>query len=222
MIYFSIKRNISLTVFAALLAALAQFDTVPAAQAAEKSPVGVVELLTGSAKVIRQDAEKFELIAVHSPIFRKDIIKTDPGSRIRLKFNDGSRVSLGADSTMKITKFVYSEKSNKRRSILTIPEGIFRVIVSKIMPDSRVEVQTATAVSAVRGTDWIGEATPSSTAIFVAEGVVSVRSGNRDIKGEIILEQGEGTSVMLDKELTPKKKWGQAKVSDFVSRTSVK
>lgn len=200
---------------------LLQLGISPVGHASEQNAVAVVDALRGTVRVIRANADKFEPIAVNSPIFRQDIIKTEPKSKVRLKFRDDSLVSLGADSTMKVSKFIFSTEQKKRSSFFTIPEGIFRIVVKKFMPNSRVEVQTATAVSAVRGTDWLGLASPWATAIFVARGVVSVKSGNRDIGGEVILEKGEGTWAKLDKSLTSKEMWDQAMVDVFVNRTSL-
>lgn len=192
-----------------------------ALQASERVSVGVIDALKGDAQIIRAGAETMETAQINAPVYRHDIIQTGANSKIRLKFADESLVSIGANGTLKISKYVYSAERNERSSFFTIPEGIFRVVVSKFMPNSQFEVQTATAVSAVRGTDWMGLASPSSTAIFVSRGAVLVKSGNQNINGEVILTQGEGTAVALDEPLAPKKKWGQAKVSDFQARTSV-
>ena len=194
---------------------------ISSAQASPNAPVGTVAALKGTASVIRDGAEVMKPVLLNSPIYQRDIFKTGENSKIKLKFLDDSMVSLGANTTMRVSKYVYSPKQKKRSAFITIPEGIFRMVVSKFLPNSRFEVQTATAVSAVRGTDWMGFASESSTSIFVANGTVSIKSGNKGIEGELILTEGEGTVVKLDEVLSFKKKWGQAKVSDYVGRTTI-
>ena len=189
------------------------------AQAGE--PIAVVAALQGQAIVVQRGSETAKPLSVDSPIFQQDIVQTAAKSRIKLVFVDDTVLTLGEQSTLKISEYVYNPERSERSSLLTLSEGIFRAIVRKLLPSSKFEMRTMTTVSAVRGTDWMGEATLNVTAIVVLEGVVAVSSANPEVEGEVVLRQGDGISIRLDEAPAFKKKWGQIRIRSFRNRTSI-
>ena len=184
-------------------------------------PVAVVAALQGRAIVVQRGSETAKPLSVNAPIFQQDIVQTAAESRIKLVFVDDTVLTLGEQSTLKVTEYVYSPERSERSSLLTLSEGIFRAIVRKLLPGSKFEVRTMTTVAAVRGTDWMGEATQNVTAMVVLEGAVAISSANPEVEGEVVLRQGDGISIRLDEAPAFKKKWSQIRIRSFKNRTSV-
>ena len=53
-----------------------------------------------------------------------------------------------------LTKFVYAP-GQSRKSLLTVVQGVFKLVISKVLPRSTFEVHTTNTVAAVRGTEWL-------------------------------------------------------------------
>jgi FecR protein len=71
---------------------------------------------------------------------------------------------------MTLSKFIYAPQQQTHEGIINMARGILRAVTRKLLPQTTIEVRTATAVAAVRGTQWLGEVTPEATAITVIEG----------------------------------------------------
>jgi len=201
------------------LAGLAIVLAFGAAEAAE--PVGRVDAVEGRADLIKPGGDTAERLAVGAALFLQDIIRTDDDAKARLLFKDGTQVTVGPGSTLKITNYVYSEERQERSALITVPEGIFRAVVSLFVPDSRFEVQTATAVASVQGTEWMTESNLDTTDIVVLDGAVAVTSVDRDIAGEVVLRAGEGTEVRAGAAPSPPRTWGQPRVNALADRTTL-
>ncbi|MBL27575.1 MAG: hypothetical protein CMM50_08520 [Rhodospirillaceae bacterium] len=203
----------------ALLALFFGVGLTTASFAAEA--VGHIESLSGEAVIIRPGADAAEPAVVGTPVHQQDIVRSEAGGKVKIRFEDDTVVTVGESSTLKITEFVYAPKEKKRRALLTVPEGIFRTVVNLFVPDSRFEVQTATAVASVQGTEWITEAGLDATSLGVVKGKVLVGSSDRTIEETVVLLQGEGTEVRAGVAPTPKRTWPQTRVKSFSDRTAL-
>jgi len=155
------------------------------------------------------------------PVFEGDVIVTEDESRVSLRFADGSRISLGEDSELAITRFLYDAAADTRGGTLTMTEGALRATVEKLVPDSIFEFQTNTTVASVRATDWMVEATAAETAVVTLRGAVAVRSTSPAIAGELVLEPGEGVTMPAGAPLPPKKRWAQPRIDKLIQRTAL-
>jgi len=106
-----------------------------------------------------------------------------------------------------------------RKALLRLIAGIVRIRLPSDRPWNRFDVVTPTAIASVRSTDWIIEAARDTSAVFCAQGSVTVR--NRSIGGEVVLEPGFGTDVARSAPPTPVKRWGQKRVDSAVARTAL-
>jgi hypothetical protein len=106
-----------------------------------------------------------------------DVIKTGPGARLRLRFIDGSILSLGENTTLSIDIFSIDAANHSRTVQLTMPNGIVDTSAAK-SGESQFDyaIKTTTAYSAVRGTKWIVQQAPASTAVYVLSGTVEFGS----------------------------------------------
>jgi hypothetical protein len=183
--------------------------------------IGRVDALVGTCVVIRFGQSGAAALAVGTEVYEGDRIRTQAGARLKLEFVDGTVVQLGESTDLVLDWFLYAPDVNTQSALLRVSSGIFRVILDLVLPRAAFEVQTATAVATVRGTDWITEATPEATAIVALDGQVAVRNIQPPIAGEVVLGPGEGTTVTADAAPTAVTVWGDARRNQFIERTTV-
>ncbi len=198
-------KKIQLALCMALFSGLFSGNPVLADQAGRVS-VGGVEKLRHKAEAIHADS--IRPLAVDSDVFLRDLLKTALDSRLEVRFEDGSRVTLGENAELIVDEFVYVQKQ-ERTMTLSAVKGALRFIGSKTRSFSRGEAKVITplATLGVRGTDfWLGPI-DGETGVLVLEGKVVVESR----LGLVSLGPGEGTMIGDDGALSPAKTWGDAK-----------
>jgi hypothetical protein len=194
--------------------------SAPAA-AQTPSSIGTVDALTGDCTVVRFGESAASALTVGAALHEGDRIRTAQGARLRLAFADGSVVQLGERTDLVLDWFLHAPDAGTQNVLLRVSFGIFRVILQLVLPRAAFEVQTATAVASVRGTDWIAEASAEATAIVALEGDVAIRNVEPALPGEVVLGTGEGTTVTADAPPTAPTVWGDARRNDFIERTTV-
>jgi len=121
-----------------------------------------------------------------------DIVTTKQNGRLRMVLSDGSLLTIGTGSTLKIAWY----QPRPRQTQIELTSGHMRARVVKLsQPGSSWTVQTPTAEAAVAGTDFIVEAQPNATTVFCVEGLTSVRNIDPAIPGQVILYAGQFTTV---------------------------
>jgi len=185
--------------------------TAPAVGA--QDAVGQVARLEGDALVTRAGVETADPLEPDTPLYLQDRIQTLEGSRIELRFEDGTAAFLGPNSTLHITEFVLSAKGKRDSAVLGLITGIFRAIVSQVLPGAPFEVRTRQVVAAVRGTDWMGEAQDDTFSVVVLDGAVAVQRAG----AEVVLRPGEGVDARPGEPLR-KKRWGQGRIDRMRER----
>jgi hypothetical protein len=183
--------------------------------------IGTVDALVGDCTVIRFGGSGARALAVGAALYEGDRIRTGAGARLRLAFVDDTVVQLGESTDLALDWFLHAPDANTQNVLLRVSSGIFRVILELVLPRAAFEVQTATAVATVRGTDWITEATPEATAIVALDGEVAIRNLQPALPGEVVLGPGEGTTVTADAPPTAPTVWGDARRNQFIERTTV-
>lgn len=199
------------------LLVLGVFFNLSAVASENAEAVGHVTRLAGEAQVTR--AGTATSLQVGALVYPHDRIQTRSGSKLELRFADGTVVTLGPETSLRVTKFVYAAASGHRSAILDFISGALRAVVSKLLPDSFFEVHTQQAVAAVRGTQWMEEITGSDTAVVTLEGEVWVRRVHPGTPPELLLTPGEGVDVKPGASFH-KKRWGQKRVDALRKRTT--
>lgn len=196
----------------ALLAILLVLSWPAAAQNAE--PVARVAALAGQAVAAPPDAGRARTLAAGAPLHEGDSVSTGPHSRLKIAFEDGSVLQLGADTTLTIALFAGPREG--RSVLLDAPRGVFRAIVEKLSPGARFEVRANTAVASVRGTDFMAEVKDGAAGVFVLDGIVTVAGPG----GFVTLREGEGTDVPSGAPPRPVVRWGQARIDRLLAATA--
>jgi hypothetical protein len=203
-----------------LALALALLCALPALAQGARA-IGSVGALVGQCLVTGHGETRARPLSAGAEVYEGDRIHTGAGARLRLELIDGSVVQLGEQTDLVLDWFLHSPALGSQNVLLRVSAGIFRAIVELALPRSAFEVQTATAVASVRGTDWIAEATADAMAIVALDGRVAVRNVRPGIAGEVILGPGEGTTVEADAPPGAVSVWGDARRNSFIDRTTV-
>ena len=179
------------------------------AAGAERPAVGTVDRLQGDAKAVYGDDSR--RLRVRVAVRQDDLLVVAAGSRLRIELLDGTVLNLGANAELLLDEFVYQPTQGVGAMTLRALRGAVEFIGGLIgrTPEAEVNVVLPVAILGVRGTRFWGGVIDDNYAVFVAEGVVSVR--NRG--GAVVLGPGEGTTLYdVQQAPTPPKQWGQAKI----------
>jgi hypothetical protein len=150
---------------------------------------GVIATLDGTVEIGRAGA--WAPAVIGSTVEVGDTIRTGKPGRVRLSFRDDSVVNVGDDSQLVIDESVFDPDAGEARSVLDLLNGKVRAIVSEHYkePSASYEIRTVTAVSGVRGTDFIMVHDPATqrTQVVGVSGLVDVNgSVARDRFGVVV------------------------------------
>lgn len=191
------------------------------AHAQAPRPVGTVAALIGQASVIRFGAASPAPLAAGMPLFEGDRVRTAEQGRVRIRLVDDSTLQLGEATSLTLGWVLHAPALESRSVVLSVSIGIIRAVVDTIFPRSSFEVETQTAITSVRGTEFIAEAEPDTTGVIALDGSVTVRNADPGIGGAVTLEPGEGTDVAADAPPTDPARWGEARRDDVIARTAM-
>ncbi len=116
--------------------------------------VGSVKAAQGTSVVHRGP----DALAIHEGmhLLVNDVIKTSADARLGIIFQDGTRISVGPGTELKIDRFVYEPADGKFGLLLRLTRGVLAYISGKIAqfsPES-VSVQTPVGIVGLRGTHF--------------------------------------------------------------------
>jgi hypothetical protein len=185
------------TALALSLAFLATVAAVPA-HAAE---AGKVVSLEGTVEIGRGGA--FARANVGSTVDAGDTIRTGNPGRARVLFADDSVVNLGDGSTLVIDETVYDPSKGAGTTLMHLLGGKVRALVSEYYSGGQASytIETTTAVSGVRGTEFVVaiDAATERTDVLGLGGTVEVHSPI-DRKGHgVMIHRNELTEVAKGK-----------------------
>lgn len=186
-----------------------------------QEPIGHVALLQGQVTAQRPGEVQPRSLQPGSPVFAEDTIQTQASAKVQMLLIDATELSLGERATMTLSQLVFAPERHTHRGVVSIAQGIFRAVTKTVLPQTRFEIRTGTAVAAVRGTQWLGEVTPESTAIVVIQGEVAVSHSDPSISGTTSLSRGLGSEVHGRTPPTPAKKWAEARVFTLLRATAL-
>jgi len=160
-------------------------------------------------------------LAQGSQVFVGDEIRTGPGARLLILFDDESKLTIGQNARIAIDQFVYAA-SGKSNQALTIVVGVFRFVSGQIGKASPRDVAFSTPVATIgiRGTVFLGGELTIGMPVGqphygfqIDEGVIEVISPG----GSVVLDEaGEGTFLPLNRVAapTPVRQWTAAEAAE--------
>ena len=177
--------------------------------------IGRVNEVAGNAKLER----KGRLINVGTDVLlcKGDKFITDSSSVIKIKFRDGSLITVGKDSEFTVAEYkIFLNKPNV--ALFELTKGAFRAVTGFITHrPHRYEVKTAVATIGVRGTDFWGGygLTENGLDVVMLSGKGVYVKNNQGETTELDAA-GLGTTVLVGSAPSQPIKWDAEKVAKAV------
>jgi len=121
-----------------------------------------------------------------------EMLETLQKSGMLVKFNDGSKLTLGANSKVMVDNFVYVPGDANSKALISIPAGALRYVTGK-MPKGQTTIDTPTATMVLRGTNVKVSTDGTNTLLVVDEGSVSVH--NKLTGQDTVVEEGDSIQI---------------------------
>lgn len=184
---------------------------------AAAEPVGQVVRMQGQVTKAAGTGATVAL-APGSPVAAGDTVVTAEGAKVDLRFVDGSLLTVGPSSRVEIARYLPAANGGQGEALLSLLAGVVKLIVSDGGRWNRFAVGTETAIASVRGTDWLVDAAPGKTGVFVLQG--SVQVAGRVSGRSVTLGPGQGTDVTASAAPTLPKVWGAARRDAALARVT--
>ena len=115
---------------------------------------GSVKRITGEA-VLRRGADRMP-VKEGMHILPHDVLETGAGSSLGLILQDGTRVAMGANTSLEIDTFLYEPSAGKLQMLLRLVRGVMVYVSGKMAQFSpgSVKVETPVGVLGLRGTEF--------------------------------------------------------------------
>lgn len=154
--------------------------------------VGEISVVSGKVSVIRAQSE---LIATNGfKLEQKDEIKSGEDGKAQVLFKDGTAVTIGKNSTLKVEEFIFDEESKKGEAKIGMTNGVFKAItgqIGKINPEN-MKLNTKTATIGIRGTQILALVDEKAEKIACTEGAIYV-----DVSGyKVNVDAGQITTIL--------------------------
>ncbi len=158
---------------------------------AQDSPgqsIGLFTAAQGNVTVTHPGTARVQPVNVHDEVLFRDVIETQNESRTKAFFEDDSILTVGENSKVEITEYIYKPDQNTRRTVVKLLQGQLRALVSKVFTGSgsKFEIHTPTAVAAARGTYFV---------VWFEDGVSGI--ANIGHSGRVAFTSG-GTEIIVD------------------------
>ncbi|MFN2375235.1 MAG: FecR domain-containing protein [Candidatus Binatia bacterium] len=172
-----------------------------AATTVRADDAGTVVSLEGTVEIGRGGA--FAAAIVGSPVQSGDTIRTGNPGRARILFADDSVLNLGDDTTLVIDETVFDASKGAASTLIRLLGGKVRALVSDYYSGGQgtYRIETATAVSGVRGTEFVmsHDASTAFSEVLGLGGTVEVH-GTIDRKNRgVLVHANEITEIAKGK-----------------------
>ncbi len=154
--------------------------------------VAVTEELAGHVDVQRGGRGAFQPVTKKTYIKTNDVLRAGNDGMAEFKWLDGTRLKLTPNTQLTVKKVSYNTIRKSDSSEFKLTSGkVFIRIMKSLTPTSKFEVETPTAVAAVRGTIFSVAVENGKTQIAVYKGQVKVTSGDGKASREKTIEPGQ-------------------------------
>ncbi len=134
-------------------------------------------------------------------------LKTGPEARVTMTCDGGLEVVVGPETEIDVLGLI---DGDTRPFGLRLIDGVAGFLFSSEDGNS-VQIQTPSAVAAVRSTEWAMKVENGASAVFTREGTVSVTVDGAGAE----LGPGEGIDVSSSGEIGPVVNWGPARIEQL-------
>ncbi len=153
-------------------------------------------------------------LTLGSQVFVGDDIRTGPGGRLLILFEDESKLTLGENAQITIDQLIYNPGGDSLQA-LEIVVGVFRFVSGQIAKESssNVAFTTPVATMGIRGTEFLGGELTVGMPVGQPHYGFQIREGAIEVispGGSVVLDEpGEGTFLPLSRVTapTPVRQW---------------
>ena len=124
----------------------------PAVAQTPPAPAGRVKLVSGQAFVVHEGQRA--PVVVGTAVYEQDSLATGADGRVGLTLRDDTRLSIGPQTTIEISRFLYAQSDSQFAFVLKVVRGVVAYVsgrIAKLSPDA-VRLETPSAIVGVRGT----------------------------------------------------------------------
>jgi hypothetical protein len=116
------------------------------------TPAGVVKTVAGTASIVR--AGRDIPAAPGQQVNEGDTLRTAADGRIGVTLKDGTRVSLGGNTELRLDAFTYAPAQGRLALTLKLLRGVVAYVSGRIaqLAPGAVKIETPTSVIGIRGT----------------------------------------------------------------------
>jgi hypothetical protein len=184
-----------------------------------QSESGRVAAILGTMEIVRGGTS--EPATIGAPVFSGDQLRTGGNDQAKVVFQDDSVLDLAPGTEVLLVKQVFERTGHRLESRLRLSKGKLRAWVGEAYrgPRSRYEVETPTAIIAVRGTEFIVayDSTAEETAVVCMAGEVEVAGTLGVIGAQVQLSTQSGTEVAKGRFPTSPQPVAQAQLQRYVA-----
>jgi hypothetical protein len=126
-------------------------------RAGAEDSIGMFTTIEGTVRVTHLATSQTLEAKINDEVFFRDVIETGTESRTKAFLEDESILSVGENSRVEVSEYVYHPEDNVRSAVIKLLDGKLRALVAKAFkgPGSKFEIHTPTAVAAARGTYFV-------------------------------------------------------------------
>lgn len=159
--------------------------------------------VSGGVALQRGGAGPWQALLMGEVIKSGDVVKTEAGSWAEFGWQNGTRWRLAPESQLKVEKALLNPNKATETANFRLESGtILMRVAGTLGAHSRFEVETPSALIAVRGTVFSVAVERSQTQVRVFQGQVDVYNVNRDKKTTIAPGQ-KAQASLLELSTTP-------------------
>lgn len=143
-----------------------------------------------------------------------DKVVTGTDTRLVLRMNEGSLITLGAGTSLQFTDWHYSKGRSDNAARLDMAEGFFRFVTGLITQQDHPDLTVATpsGTIGIRGTDfWGGYLDATTLDVVLLAGSHRLEISN-DYGAVFISSPGDGVSVVAGEKPAAPVTWGREKL----------
>jgi ferric-dicitrate binding protein FerR (iron transport regulator) len=184
------------------MACLAACTLLASPTAGAADAAGEVEELKGTA--FADAGQQHRVLDKTSPIYVGDRVSTGSASRLTMHFGTATTIKLGENTQLLIDKFL--PETGGEISLESGPMLFDRPPGARRIP---MQIRSAYAVMAVRGTQFFAGPSNGVFGVFVKDGTVDVSAAGT----MVTLSAGQGTNLQTPGAApTPPVNWGQSRI----------
>lgn len=172
-------------------------------------------------------------IRLGDQVFVDDTFTVSADAKLKLRMNDGSVLSLGSGTTLRIDTYALNSSGQRQSAVMTLVGGLMRAVTAPAAQPSVFEINTAVGSSGARSTDWFaGVLTASpppgsrlsgaplgSAYAVVVSGTVALTS--RTTGQSVLIPPGFGSRLDAGRDPYPPVRHTQAEFDRLTARTEL-